>query len=126
MQKAKVQKIVDAIYPKIIEDFGPGRSGIAPIELSEDIYARHSGIKGARGEASKTSKAEYDWDNNKIYIYYPNMKNEEDVLRSILHEYTHTKQDPKKEKKYRALGYKNNPHELAARKAEDNWKSYKS
>ena len=126
MQKSKVQKIVDRVYPKVIKDLGPGQSGIAPIELHKDIYARLSGDPDAVGEASKTSKAQFDDDTYTIYIYYPNMKNEEDVIRSILHEHSHSTQDPRKRAKYRQMGYKNNPHEIAARKAEDKWKSYKS
>ena len=59
------------------------------IELHKDIIARLSGIPDMRGEESETSEAEYDEETNKIYIYYPNMKNEEHVLRSLIHEYTH-------------------------------------
>jgi uncharacterized protein (TIGR02246 family) len=54
------------------------------------------------------------------------MKNEEDVLRSLLHEHTHTLQDRRKEAKYREMGYENNPHEIESRKAEKNWKKYKN
>jgi hypothetical protein len=125
MQKAKVQKIVNEVYPKVIKDFGPGKFGIAPIELHRDIYARLSGNPDDYGEDSKKSKAEFDDELYKIYIYYPNMKDKEDVIRSILHEHSHSTQDPRKRAKYRQMGYKMNPHEIEARKAEDNWKKYK-
>ncbi len=125
MTTSEIKKIIKRAYPQIVKDLPKSRKGTPPIELHKDIYARLSGDPKARGEASKTTKAEYDWDNNKIYIYYPNMVNEEDVLRSLLHEHTHTSQDPKKRDKYREMGYKNNPFEIEARKAEDNWKKYR-
>ena len=125
MKPKDIKTIIRKAYPQIVKDLGKGKKGTPPIELHKDIYARLSGDPEAMGEASKTSKAEYDWDNNKIYIYYPNMVNEEDVLRSLLHEHTHTLQDHRKNEKYREMGYKNNPHEIESRKAEDNWKKYK-
>ena len=63
---------------------------------------------------------------NTIYVYYPNMANEEDVIRSILHEFEHAHQDPKEYEKYRKQGYdgQSNPLEVAARDAEEKWKNY--
>ena len=49
---------------------------------------------------------------------------EEDVIRAMLHEYTHATQDPKKIKQGREKGYTNNPMEKQARNAEKNWKKY--
>ena len=70
------------------------------------------------------SEAEWEHEDNTIYIYFPNMKDEEHVIRSILHEFEHTHQDPKKHDEYRALGYDKNPYEIAAYKAEEKWKKY--
>ena len=55
-----------------------------------------------------------------------NMVNEEDVIRSILHEFEHTHQDPKEYEMYKAQGYDglSNPHEVAARNAEEGWQKY--
>jgi hypothetical protein len=124
LSKNKVQAIVDRVFPQIVQDRGEGRQGIPEIKLHVDIIARHSGIDDMRGEESKTSKAEWDDETNTIWIYYPNMKNEEEVIRTVLHEFEHTHQDPKKNKKYREMGYDNNPYEIAARKAETKWKDY--
>ena len=54
------------------------------------------------------------------------MTNEEDIIRSILHEYEHARQDPKKYEKYREEGFDglDNPYEKAARKAEETWEKY--
>ena len=124
MPKNNVQSIVDRILPQIIDTKGTGKQGKPKIELHSDIYARYSGIDGMSGEESKSSKAEWVHQDNTIYIYYPNMMNEEDVIKSVLHEFEHTLQDPKQNDEYRAKGYEKNPNEISARKAELDWEIY--
>jgi len=125
VDQSSVQGIVDRVYPQIVNNLGKSRYVKTPeVELHMDIYARLSDIPGASGEESHSSEAEYDPDENKIFIYYPNMKNEEHIIRSLLHEYTHSLQDPTKWKEYRAKGYDNNPYEIAATKSEKNWRKY--
>jgi len=121
-----IQYIVDKVYPHVVTNLGPSDyfDEIPPVELWKDIYARLSGIPGSMGEESESSKAQFDENTNKIFIYYPNMADEEDVIRSLLHEYTHHLQDPEKWEEYRAEGYDNNPYEIASRKAEENWEDY--
>ena len=107
MTRNEIQQIVDYAYPKIIDYYGKGSKPIPPVELHFDIYARLSGDPEARGEASKSSKAEFDVDRAietgeaYIYIYFPNVKDEEDLLRSLIHEYTHYLQDLTKFKEFR-------------------------
>ena len=124
ISKDEVQTIVDKVFPRIVKDRGVGKQGIPKIELHVDIIARYSGIPDMRGEESKTTKAEWVAKDNTIYIYYPNMVNEEDVIRSILHEFEHTHQDEKENEEFRKLGYDDNPNEIAARKVERKWKNY--
>ncbi len=126
MSMDEVQSIVDRVFPQIVQDRGVGKQGLPKLELHADIYARHSGIEGMTGELSDTSKAEWVDEENAIYVYYPNMVNEEDVIRSILHEFEHTHQDPEEYEAYKAQGFdgQSNPHEVAARKAEEKWKNY--
>ena len=124
MSKNKVQSIIDRVLPQIINDRGLGKKGVPKIELHYDIYARLSGIPDMRGEESESTKAQWVDKDNTIYIYYPNMMNEEDVIRSVLHEFEHTHQDAKKNEKYREMGYDDNPYEIAARNAEKKWKQY--
>ena len=64
------------------------------------------------------------WDKNKIYLYTPRMTSEKEIIKALLHEYTHATQDRKKFEKYREKGYANNPYEKAAHKAESNWRKY--
>ena len=126
MSRDKVQSIVDRVFPQIVNDRGVGRQGLPKIELHSDIYARHSGIEGMEGELSHSSKAEWVDEENAIYVYYPTMTDEEDVIRSVLHEFEHTHQDPEEYEAYKAQGYDglSNPHEVAARNAENRWKDY--
>ena len=126
MTQDRVQSIVDRVFPQIVNDRGVGRQGLPKIELHADIYARRSGIEGMEGELSHSSKAEWVDEDNAIYVYYPNMINEEDVIRSVLHEFEHTHQDPREYDAYKAQGYDgiSNPHEVAARRAENGWRKY--
>ena len=122
LNKDKIKIIVDRVYPQIVNNLGRARRGTPKVEMHNNIYVRVSGIDGAEGEANPY--AEYDWDKNKIYLYTPKMVNEEEIIKGLLHEYTHATQDPKKMKEYRKLGYAKNPYEKAATKAEGNWKKY--
>ena len=122
MNVDEIQNILDKVYPKIKEYYSKGKLDYPKLALHRDIYARLSGDEEAEGEHSTTSKAQYDDETNIIYIYYPNMMNEEDVIRSIIHEYTHYKQDHKLFKQYRAMySYDENPIEIEAHKNEEDW-----
>ena len=119
------QIIINQVYSKIKEYYGKGSLDYPKIELHKDIYARLSGDEEQSGEHSSTSKAQYDDETNIIYIYYPNMVNEEDVIRSIIHEYTHYKQDHKLFKQYRDMySYNENPIEIEAHKNEEDWQLF--
>ena len=124
--KYTIQDIVDEVYPHIVNNLGPSRyvEKSPSVELWKDIYARYSGEPKAEGEHSSTSKAEYVDEDNVIYVYYPNMEDTEDVIRSLLHEYTHSLQDPDKRTGHREAGYEKDPDEIAAAKAELDWEDY--
>ena len=122
MKPDEIQPIVDYAYPKIQKYYGTGKLSIPPIKFHHDIYARLSGDEEQSGEHSSTTKAQYDEDTNVIYIYYPNMENEEDVLRALIHEYTHYRQDHKLFKKYKAMySYDEDPTEIEAKRNEEDW-----
>ena len=127
MSEEEVQSIVSRVYPQIVNDRGPAhKPGVPKIELHADIYARYSDTPGMEGEVSGEAKAEFVDEDNAIYVYFPNMTSEEDIIRSILHEYEHARQDPKIYDKFRELGFDglDNPYEKAARKAEEGWRKY--
>ena len=122
VSKKDIKSIVERVYPQIVKDLGRARKGTPKVEIHSNIYARYSGIPdypGGEGE-----QAEFVIEENTIYLYSSALKSEEDVIRSLLHEYTHAKQDPKKIEKGREKGYMNDPTEKEARRAEKNWKKY--
>jgi hypothetical protein len=122
MTTDEIQNIIDYAYPKIKKYYGKGKRDYPPVKLHHDIYARLSGDDKQRGEHSKTTKAQYDENTNIIWIYYPNIKNEEDALRSLIHEYTHYRQDHKLFKKYKQIySYEDDPTEIEAHKNEEDW-----
>ena len=129
MDKEEIQQIIDKAYPLIQRYFGKGKKFYPKIELHRDIYARLSGDEEQSGEHSGTSIAEYDEIANEIYIYYPNIKNEEDLLRSLIHEYTHYLQNLTQLKIQvyaQNYDYNSNPIEIEAHSNENKWQMFSS
>jgi hypothetical protein len=129
MEIDEIQHIINNAYPLIKKYYGKSSKSkyndYPNIELHEDIYARLSGDPEQRGEHSESSEAQYEHNTNKIYIYYPNMVNEEHVIRSIIHEYTHYLQDSELFSKYKELyDYDEDPTEIEAHKNEENWQMF--
>lgn len=134
MTKEEVQQIVDYAYPKIAAYYGKGKLPIPLVKLSVDIFARLSGIPDMRGAESEDTDAQYEEDTNKIYVYYPNMRDEEHIIRSLIHEYTHYTQVKDIEdtqsrvdlfKKYKDMyDYDTDPTEIEAAKNEENWQMF--
>ena len=113
MTTDEIQIIINKAYPKIQDHYNKkygetSNLDIPKIEMHKDIYARLSGDEEQSGEHSDT--------------YYPNMINKEHVIRSIIHEYTHYKQDHSLFSKYKAMyDYDEDPTEVAAKENEEDW-----
>ena len=125
LDRKEMQSVVDRVYPLIAKNLGRAKRGTPKVEFHTNIYARLSGDQQATGEAKP--HAEYDWDKNKIYLYASAISNVEQIIRSLLHEHTHTRQNRKKFRDGYESGkytYANHPYELAAVKAEKRWKNY--
>ena len=120
MNKKEINKIVNQYYPLISKDYNCD----AKVELHKNIYERLSGEKGMNGEVY--ASGEYDWSTNKIYLYTSKMYNEEDILRSLIHECVHSTQSKLLFDIYYEFGYTydTHPYEIKARNAEENWKDY--
>ena len=120
----EVQQIISYAYPKIQKYYGKGKLPIPKIDTShKNTYAMHSGEPEAEGEHDATSIAEYY--EGTIYLYLPNIPNEEVLLRSIIHEYTHYTQDNELLKKYKKIySYDEDPNEIEAHKNEENWEMF--
>lgn len=72
--------------------------------------------------------SDYCFINNEIQIYWKNIKNEESLIRSILHEYKHYLQSPSWMERYykQGYGYNDHPYEVEAYKEEENWYKFKA
>ena len=112
MTTDEIQIIIDKVYPKIKKYYGKGKLDYPNIDTSyKNTYAMHSGEPEAEGEHSATSIAEYHI--GTIYLYLPNIKNEEGLVRAIIHEYTHYTQDSELFAKYRDMySYNEDPTEI--------------
>ena len=119
-----IQQIISYAYPKIQAYYGKGKLSIPKIDTShKNTYAMHSGEPEAEGEHSASSIAEYHM--GTIYLYLPNIPNEEELLRALVHEYTHYTQDSELFAKYRGMySYDEDPTEIEAHKNEKKWQLF--
>jgi hypothetical protein len=123
MEPKKILQIANKVYPNIRAHYGLGKKEYPPIEVHKNILVRLSGEPEAEGEPAD---AEYDRDENKLFIYSDYNDSVEDVIRGIIHEYIHYLQSGSWMKRYYSMGYKygNHPYEVSAKKAEENWKMF--
>ena len=122
--QAEIKKIADRVYPQIVKDLG-GQA--KPVEVHANLWDRLGAVavddlKREQGNPD----AQYDPHDDIIYLYSEETNTEEEIIRSLLHEHTHTLQDQVKFKQYYDEGatYQNHPFELEAQKAEEDWKKY--
>ena len=130
MKQEEIIKIVNKVYPLIIQDIIIDSNckikNVYPeIEFHYNIYERLSGEKGMTGEVC--AHAEYDWVMCKIYLYTSRLHSIEDIIRSLIHECVHANQDKISFDLYYQLGdtYETHPYEIEARNAEEEWEKYK-
>ena len=121
MTPDEIKSIISYAYPLIQKYYGKGKLPIPKIDTShKNTYTMHSGEPEATGEHDATSIAEYY--KGTIYLYLPNIKDEEGLLRAIIHEYTHYTQDSELFSKYRDMyDYDEDPTEIEAHKNEEDW-----
>ena len=124
MTSNEIQQILDKAYPNIKKYYGKGKLDYPTIDTSHNnTYALHSGEPEATGEHAATSIAEYN--QGIIYLYLPNIKDEEGLLRALVHEYTHYTQDSELFAKYRDMyDYDEDPTAIEAHKNEENWQMF--
>lgn len=125
LSQSRIEKIIKRVYPQIVKDLGGEAKSV---EVYENMWDRLGAVavddlKLEQGNPN----AQYDPDEDIIYIYSEVTNTSEQIIRSLLHEHTHTIQDQKEFKKLYNDGYKysNHPFELEALEAENNWKKYK-
>ena len=121
MNKEEIINIANEVYPKIVKYFGKGSKSIPQIEVYRNVFVALTGDEEAEGEDTPTGR--YDRENNEIQLYSDYIPSKEEVIRNIIHEYTHYKQPDGLDTKYYDQGYtyQNNPAELEALRAEEKW-----
>jgi len=131
MLKSEIQAIINDVYPKIEKYYGFSKYfNCTPfIELHHNIYERASGEEypvEIIDELECSPDAEFERIQNTIVIYYPKMVSKQLIIETLIHEYQHYLQSPTWFTRYYDMGYEynNHPYELAATKAEDNWKTF--
>ena len=120
MKQEEITKIVNKVYPLISADYKSN----AKVELYSNIFDRLNAISAMD---EHESYAEYHWDTNKIYLYTDNLKSEEDIIRSLIHECVHSTQSYEIYEEYYKcdLDYETHPYEIEAEHEEEKWKKYK-
>ena len=123
LNKKAIIDVVNKVYPYIVKKLG---GSTVKIEVHANIWKRVDAVGIEDLLKVENPSAEYDWEANKIYLYQSRMKNVEEVIKALLHEHTHSKQDRKKMKAMYDSGktYKNHPFEKQAHAAEKTWKNY--
>ena len=117
-----IEEIVNRVYPDIKEYFG----NKSTVKLYRNIYHR---LDVDEVDEDWISYAEYLWDSDEIVLYTDSIDSEEDVIRSLLHESTHSTQDYDI---YKALyeqcnlDYSMHPYEIEAEHEEERWVEYKT
>ena len=121
MVQQSIKNIINKVYPEISKDY----SCEVTVEVHESIFTRLNAISAM---SEDDSCAEYDWSENKIYIYTTNTNSEEDVIKALIHECVHSNQNKELFDTYYFIGldYNTNPYEIEAEYEEKNWKKYES
>ena len=125
LNQSQIERLIKRVYPQIVKDLG---GDVKPVEVYDNIWDRLGAVAvDDLKEEQGNPNAQYDPDADIIYIYSEVTNTPEQIIRSLLHEHTHTIQDQKEFKKLYDAGYEysNHPFELEALEAEKDWKRYK-
>ena len=120
MEQLNIKNIIRSVYPIIAKDY----TCTAKVEIYDNIFTR---LNSTSAMNIDSSYAEYDWSENKIYVYTTNMNSEEDVIKALIHECVHSTQNKELFDAYYFIGldYDTNPYEIEAEYEEEKWKKYK-
>ena len=121
MDNSNILNIINKVYPIIAKDYKSN----ATVEVYTNIFAR---LNSTPAIEDYESYAEYSWSHNKIYLYTDHLENEEDIIRSLIHECVHSNQCYDIYDAYYEecnLDYDTHPYEIEAEYEEEKWKKYK-
>ena len=132
MNKEIIQQIINEVYPKIVKHYGEHKGYKIPkVEIHNSIFDRLALIPVSNDGIMKMQGVDYPSGEfckvtDKIFIYFPEIKDKVDLIKALLHEYRHYLQPRSAEAYYYDLGftYENNPMELEAISEEQNYKLF--
>mgnify|MGYP005692106789 CR=1 FL=1 len=85
---AQIEKLIKKVYPKIVKDLG---GEAKPVEVYDNMWDRLGAVavEDLKREQGNPN-AQYNPDDDIIYIYSEMTNTPEQIIRSLLHEHTHT------------------------------------
>jgi hypothetical protein len=120
-KKDKILMDAEAIFNDVVKYYGYSKyQNTTPfIEIEDSPYS----------DADDPNLiGEYCNLNNSLIVYWKNIKSKEQLIRTIVHEYTHYLQSPSWMTRYYNMGYNysDHPYEVEAYNEEENWKLFKN
>jgi len=116
LSKNKIEKISEKYLEEITNVYGFSKHFDSEpyLVLEDSVYSDGT---------DKNLKGEFDADFNELVIYWKNIKNEEELIRTLVHEYQHYLQSPSWMTRYYNMGYdySDHPYEIQAYMEEENW-----
>ena len=133
MNKEIIQQIINEVYPKIVKHYGEHKGyKITKVEIHNSIFDRLALIPVSNDGIMKMQGVDYPSgefckETDKIFIYFPEIKDKVDLIKALLHEYKHYLQPRWGYEFYTEMGfeYDNHPYELEAISEEQNYKLFK-
>lgn len=124
----KFEKITEEFYNKIKEHYGSSvfKKETPKLKFYPNIYSRLCGFEINESEVEDHPSAEYDRDQNIIFIYTNNVNSKAELVKTLIHEYKHYLQSGIWMERYYKMGYsyETHPYELEAIKEEANYKMF--
>jgi len=119
MNKSEVTKLSNQVIKKIIDYYGLSKHfKTTPFLIIEDSPYSDADDDECIGEFCAMF--------NELIIYWKNIKNETELVKSLVHEYQHYLQSPSWMTRYYNMGYdySNHPYEVQAYSEEENYKIF--
>lgn len=119
MNKRDISQMIHQYFDKIVTHYGESKFHIeTPWLVVEDSPYSDADDKDLIGE--------YCSMNNELIVYWKNIRNTEDLVKTLIHEYQHYLQSPSWMTRYYNLGYTydNHPYEVIAYEKETDYKLF--
>jgi len=116
VKKSEVESLSKEYLSKLKQYYGESKFQTTTVYLSIET-------SGYSDKEDKNVDGEYCAVLNEIVVYWKNIKSEEHLYRTLIHEYQHYLQSPRWMTRYYKMGYNysDHPYEIQAYKEELNW-----